>query len=76
MKQALEGMPERMMQRPDGVVSRLINRDTGQLARPGQPNTFFELFLAETAPDTVTTGTSSSTDNGDNEDSLSTEILF
>ncbi|MEX1198686.1 MAG: PBP1A family penicillin-binding protein [Pseudohongiellaceae bacterium] len=76
MKQALEGTPESMLQRPDGVVSRLINRDTGQLARPGQPNTFFELFLAETAPEGGAAGVPSRHNNRDNEDSLSPEIIF
>ncbi|MGM0631719.1 MAG: penicillin-binding protein 1A [Pseudomonadota bacterium] len=78
MKQALADTPERMMERPDGIVARLVDRQSGQLARPGQPDTFFELFLSEAAPrsgTTPATGTSGDRER-DNEDSLSTEILF
>ncbi len=50
MKTVLEGQPEHMLDRPDGIVDRLIDKQTGKLARPGQANTMFELFMQENAP--------------------------
>jgi len=50
MKTVLEGTPERTMERPDGLVDRLVDKQTGQSARPGQANTMFEVFMAENAP--------------------------
>jgi penicillin-binding protein 1A len=77
MRQALEGRPERVMARPDGLVDRLIERNSGQVARPGQPNTMFEVFLAETAPPAAGSGSSSPRRPAvSDEDSLSTETLF
>ena len=46
MKQALEGRPQNVMSRPDGLVDRLIDRQTGEIARPGQSDTMFEVFMA------------------------------
>ena len=78
MKHALRDMPESTMIRPDGLVDRLINRETGQPARPGESNSMFELFLAETAPAENRTPPPSRTTTParNNEDTLSTEILF
>ncbi len=50
MKTVLEGTPERMMARPDGLVDRLIDKKTGRSARPGEANTMFEVFMEENAP--------------------------
>src|SRR5690554_6945434 len=78
MQEALRNRPERIMSRPDGLVDRLIDRDSGQLARPGQPNTMFEVFVAETAPSEAgnrpAPATSTPSRRGD--DGLSTEIIF
>jgi len=79
MKHALKDMPERTMTRPDGLVDRLIDKETGRPARPGQSNTIFELFLAETAPLESTPQMPSrnpTPGRNNNENTLSTEILF
>jgi penicillin-binding protein 1A len=39
------------MNRPDGIVDRLIDRTTGELATPGDPDTMFEYFRIENAPE-------------------------
>ena len=75
MKVALADMPENIMARPDGMVDRLIDRNTGQIARPGQANTMFEVFMAETAPANNSRRPADAS-NRNNEDSLSTEIIF
>ncbi len=75
MKQALAGMPEQTMGRPDGIVDRLVDKSTGALATPGQPNTIFEFFLEENAPGTegFVQGVDTSEDE---EEPLSTETIF
>lgn len=50
MSAVLKDKPERMLERPDGIVDRLIDKTTGKIARPGQANTMFELFMQENAP--------------------------
>ncbi len=50
MQQALKGMPERIMNRPDGLVDQLINIETGEPATPGDLNAVFEVFRLENAP--------------------------
>ncbi|MBU2098302.1 MAG: hypothetical protein KKD00_06045, partial [Gammaproteobacteria bacterium] len=60
----------------DGLVDRLINRDSGETARPGQSNTMFEVFLAESAPAEVRNQQQPRTPARDNDNTLSTEILF
>lgn len=50
MKAVLEGTPERTQERPDGLVDRLVEKQTGRSARPGQSNTLFELFMEENDP--------------------------
>lgn len=75
MKVALAGTPENIMPRPNGLVDRLIDRDTGEIARPGQANTMFEVFMAETAPADNARRPADSP-NRNNDESLSTEIIF
>jgi len=41
---ALRGAPEHQLPMPDGIVSALIDRETGCPARAGQRNTLFEFF--------------------------------
>ena len=50
MRSALANAPLNTMRRPDGVVDLLINKTTGKLATPGEPNTIFEYFVTENAP--------------------------
>jgi len=74
MKQVLAGTPESSMTRPNGLVDRLIDRSTGQSARPGQDNTMFEVFLVENAP--AETITPIVRPNRNSNETLSTEIIF
>ena len=81
MSQVLKDKPEHGVDRPTGLVDRLIDRDTGEIARPGQSNTMFEVFLEESAPSPSSRNNNQETEcdellEGDCEDSLSTEILF
>ena len=76
MKHALRDMPEATMTRPDGLVDRLIDRETGETARPGQSNTMFEVFLAESAPAELRNQQQPRTPTRNSEETLSTEILF
>jgi penicillin-binding protein 1A len=75
MKTALAGTPENVMPRPNGLVDRLIDRDSGQIARPGDANTLFEVFMVETAPANDSRRATDSPSRSNNE-SLSTEIIF
>ena len=48
---ALEGVPEHQMPMPDGIVSVLIDRETGCPARAGQRNVLFEVFQEGRVPE-------------------------
>ena len=48
---ALDGVPEHRMPMPDGIVSVLIDRQTGCPARAGQANTTFEVFREDRVPE-------------------------
>ena len=74
MRQVLAGTPESSMPRPNGLVDRLIDRSTGQSARPGQDNTMFEVFLEENAPAQAISPIVRP--NRNSNETLSTEILF
>ena len=50
MKVALDGMPESIMERPEGLVNVRIDPETGQLANAGNPDAIFEVFRLEHAP--------------------------
>lgn len=50
MKVALDGMPESIMERPEGLVNVRIDPDTGQLANANNPDAIFEVFRIENAP--------------------------
>jgi penicillin-binding protein 1A len=80
MKQALAGRPEHGVARPPGLVDRLIDRDSGQLARPDQSNTMFEIFLTENAPGSQQRNAPERVRNerpeSSSNDTLSTEIIF
>ncbi len=76
MKQALADEPEAGLRRPDGIVDRLVDRDSGAPAMPGDPNAVFEYFLAENAPENhASTALGSDTDAGE-QPPLSTETIF
>ena len=54
MKTALEGKPQDLLPQPEGIVTVLIDPDSGQRAPPGAEGAIFELFLAENVPDLLT----------------------
>lgn len=79
MEVALDGLPERRMPRPDGLVDRLVDKNTGKIARPGDPNSMFEYFRAENAPDAserVFVPGGERSRNAEDTPELSTELLF
>ena len=51
MRAALADTPEATMSRPDGIIDRLIDKTTGAVATPGDPNSMFEYFRVENAPE-------------------------
>jgi penicillin-binding protein 1A len=51
MRIALRGVPENQMPMPKGIVSVLIDRETGCPARAGQGNTMFEFFREGHVPE-------------------------
>ncbi|WP_404420087.1 penicillin-binding protein 1A [Marinospirillum sp.] len=53
MRVALEGQPQRTMDRPEGLVTVRIDPETGLRARPGQDNAIFELFYQERVPEAL-----------------------
>ena len=75
MREALRGEPENTMSRPDGIVDRLIDKNTGNPAMPGDQNAIFEYFRTENAPDPLDTQFPRIEDNGQ-EEQLSTETIF
>ena len=50
MRKALAEEPVIERPIPDGVVRVKVNRETGRVARPDDPNALFEYFLAENPP--------------------------
>tara|TARA_B100001250_G_scaffold171782_1_gene147906 strand:+ start:2978 stop:5350 length:2373 start_codon:yes stop_codon:yes gene_type:complete len=75
MREALRGEPENTMSRPDGIVDRLIDKNTGNPAIPGDQNAIFEYFRTENAPETLDTQFPRVEDSGE-EEQLSTETIF
>ena len=55
MKVALKDVEEQQLPQPQGVISKKIDPETGKLALPGQRDALFEFFLAEHAPQEITT---------------------
>ncbi len=76
MSQALEGKPETTMNRPDGIVDRLVNKSTGQLATPGEPNTMFEYFREEFAPEPLQQPLPGIDVDQEETEELTTETIF
>lgn len=50
MEQALEGKEEKVLSRPDGLITVKINAKTGEAALPGDADAIFEIFREEFAP--------------------------
>lgn len=76
MRAALEDAPENTMNRPDGIVDRLIDRTTGELATPGDPDTMFEYFRTENAPEAPETQLPGVDLDEEQGKELSTETIF
>ena len=76
MREALEDAPENIMSRPDGIVDRLIDKISGEPATPGDPNAIFEYFRSENAPEAIDTQLPGLEINEEDEEELSTEIIF
>lgn len=76
MREALRDAPLRTMSRPDGIVDRLIDKDTGAPATPGDPNAVFEYFREENAPLGSEPGLPTSDRPVDSGEELSTETIF
>ena len=75
MSEALSKMEETTMSRPEGLVDRLVEKTTGRLARPGEPNTMFEYFRVENAaelPESPPPGTNTNRED----DEVSIETIF
>jgi penicillin-binding protein 1A len=51
MREALRGVPEHQMPMPPGIVSVLIDKETGCPASAGQRNVIFEVFRQEHVPE-------------------------
>ncbi len=54
MRDALRGVPEHQMEMPPGIVSVLIDKETGCPARAGQSNVTFEMFRQDNVPECET----------------------
>jgi penicillin-binding protein 1A len=54
MREALRGVPENQMPMPPGIVSVLIDKETGCPARAGQGNVTFQVFRQEHVPECET----------------------
>jgi len=50
MKTVLEDIPEHILPEPPGLVYSRINKTTGKLAQPNDPDAMFEVFRTEYAP--------------------------
>ena len=55
MKVALEGSEDRPLLRPDNVVSRYVDKDSGKAVPAGAPNGYEEYFLVANAPQEIPT---------------------
>jgi len=50
MKVALQGRADRTLNQPDNVVSRFVDKDSGEVVPLGHPNGYQEYFLVSNAP--------------------------
>ncbi len=76
MSKALQGKPETTMNRPDGIVDRLVNKSSGALATPGEPDTMFEYFREEFAPEPLEPQLPGQEITEEESEELSTETIF
>ncbi len=76
MNAALQGKPENTMDRPDGIVDRLIDKTTGEPATPGDPDSMFEYYREELAPEPVGSALPILEVDEDEAEEVSTETIF
>ena len=67
MKTALEDMPENILPEPPELVYARINKTTGKLAQPNDPDSMFEVFRTEYAPTILSEEAQISTFDSDSE---------
>ncbi len=75
MSKALQGRPEHSMERPDGIVDRLIDMTSGKPALPGDSEVDFEFFREELAPKPLDLPLPE-IEIENEEEKISTEIIF
>lgn len=76
MREALAGTPAVTMNRPNGIVDRLVDMRTGVPATPGAANSMFEYFREELAPQPAATGLPGTDIDREDGEEISTEIIF
>ncbi len=75
MREALRDRPEATMKQPEGIVSALIDADSGQFSTADNPNAIFELFRIEEIPEEGTPLAGNSSDDNSSSGAI-TEELF
>jgi penicillin-binding protein 1A len=76
MREALAGTPEVTMNRPNGIVDRLVDRQTGMPATPGAANSMFEYFRVELAPQPAAAVLPGIEHDGEEREEVSIETIF
>ena len=76
LRTALAGTHANPMNRPDGIVDLLIDKTTGALATPGDPNADFEYFRTENARGSTDAQLPGVELNEEETEELSTETIF
>ncbi|WIO75007.1 PBP1A family penicillin-binding protein [Porticoccaceae bacterium LTM1] len=64
MKTALDGIPEQMPRQPDGLVTVLVDPDTGERVGPDRTDAIYEVFLEENVPPAPADNGKQSGENG------------
>ena len=76
MRIVLDNLSENMMPDPQGIVRSRINKTTGKLAQPDDPEAIFEVFRSEYAPQALPGGIQSSGIMSDNTEESDPSNLF
>jgi len=53
MAEALAGRPEHRLPQPPGIATLRISKSSGKVARPGDTDTMFEIFMADRLPESA-----------------------
>ena len=75
MRTVLEDFPERPLNPPENITRRFINKDTGMVTFPQDPDGYYEYYLAGTEPNNQVESASADQTPSDDEKS-SSESLF